>query len=447
MKVDENEYLLINSRTGAVDVVDEPVIDVLRGDLSDVDLSLLEILKKRGHVTKLSPEEELQQMKDFFEKLFPRLNRIKRYIIIPTYNCNLRCIYCWENELHAKGKEWMKKRLSFEKVDLLFSALDKLNEGVSKKEPLIYFGGEPLLMENMDIITYMMEKGTKRGYTHYIVTNGTTIPYYVHLLKRYPIHGIQVTLDGTVEVHNFRRKGPGGKGTFDKIIEGIKILREMKIKTYIRVNLDKTNINSMVKFADFIKTQGWQRDQFITIYLASVFSHGCGGYPKAFDRESSVHNFISLLNQDSLWEIFHKGIRDIHPLESVLNMGNAWIPRFYSCSAHYNQLFFDPHGDIYTCWEAVGEAEHCVGQFIPNLEFNANYDTWKHRAVFNIEKCRTCEYIFLCGGGCAYAAYKREGTLFAPVCEVRKRVFNEYIAFYYKKFGKKGDFSSMSDLL
>ena len=433
VKIDEERYLLINSCSGAIDLVDKEVIDLLESDLSQGDSSIFEFLTERGHVTELSPEEELNHVENFCRRLHAQFSRIKTYIIIPTYRCNLRCTYCFEKSLYSKGEEWVKKALSFEEVDLLFEAFGRLSEGTIRKKPLTYFGGEPMLPENIELLNYIMREGSRRGYIHYFVTNGTNIQCYLPLLRRYPIHGLQITLDGTQEVHNSRRKGPKNEGTFQCIVEGIELLREHRIKTYVRVTVDRTNIDSLGDLAGFMKKRGWHTDQFVVPYLVPVFPHGCREHSRANKKEISVSALISLWNKNELWEVFKRGVADFHPLESALR-GDTWTPQFYKCRAHTGQLFFDPHGKIYTCWEAVGEAEHSVGHFIPGLEFNKTYEVWRQRTVFAIEKCRRCKYAFMCGGGCAYRAYKKKGTLFAPVCEYTEKMLKEYIPFYYCTF-------------
>ncbi|MGC1119702.1 MAG: hypothetical protein WBA22_01295 [Candidatus Methanofastidiosia archaeon] len=63
------------------------------------------------------------------------------------------------------------------------------------------------------------------------------------------------------------------------------------------------------------------------------------------------------------------------------------------------------------------------------------------RTVFTIEKCRSCEPAFLCGGGCAYDAYEKCETLSVPLCRHAESVLKEYIPFYYKHLLEK-DFHS-----
>jgi uncharacterized protein len=437
LKIGEDEYLLINSRTGAVDFVDSDVIDLLQSDPDGGDFSIHEFLVERGHVTELSPEEELNHMEDFCKRLYDYFSRVKTHVIIPTYTCNLRCTYCWEQLLYSRGKKWIDKTLSFEETDLFFAALDELDEGVARKKPLIYFGGEPLLPENRELIEYIMKEGSKRGYTHFFVTNGTNIPYYLPLLKKHSIHGVQITLDGIQRIHDARRKGPKNEGSFQRIVRGIELLREHGIMTHIRVNVDKSNVDSLKDLALFIKERGWHTSKFTVPYLASVFTHGCGMYSKAYKNEDSMSYLLSLWSQNNIWEVFKRGVAGFHSLESVLR-GEPWSPQFYNCRAHSNQLLFDSHGKIYACWEAVGEEEHCVGHFIPTLEFNKKYEMWRQRTVVNMKECRACTYAFVCGGGCAYHAYDAKGTVFAPVCEHTLHVLKEYIPFCYRKFLSEG---------
>ncbi|MBU7014885.1 MAG: radical SAM protein [Theionarchaea archaeon] len=437
LKIDEDQYLLVNSRTGAVDLVDREVVELVQHGLPPPDSPIYEFLIERGHLIDLSPEEELNYMEEFCGRLHQRFSQTRTHIIIPTYTCNLRCTYCWEQLLHTRGKEWIARTLSYEEIDLFFAAVDELDDRNSEKKPLIYFGGEPLLPENRELIAYIMKEGSRRGYTHYFVTNGTHIPQYLSLLCNHRIHGVQITLDGTQEVHDARRKGPGNKGSFQDIVEGIEILSSHEIMTHIRVNVDKSNIDCLEPLAAFLKAQGWHTNPYTIPYLASVFNYGCGTYAKAYRREESITHLLSLWGRDRIWEVFKRGVAGFHALESALR-DEVWSPQFYNCRAHSNQLFFDPHGNIYPCWEAVGEDEHCVGHFIPSLEFNENSNVWRQRMVMNIKECGECTYAFVCGGGCAYHAYMLHGTVSAPVCQPTRQVLEEYIPFCYRRFLNEG---------
>ena len=62
---------------------------------------------------------------------------------------------------------------------------------------------------------------------------------------------VQVTIDGTKDVHNRRRKLKGGGETFDKIIKNIKYASEY-LRIAIRINLDKGNYSSVDKLFRYL---------------------------------------------------------------------------------------------------------------------------------------------------------------------------------------------------
>ena len=71
-------------------------------------------------------------------------------------------------------------------------------------------------------------------------------------LKDLNCQSIQITLDGIKETHDERRIFKNGDGTFDKIINKIKMVRdddEMP-NPIIRINIDKDNSKDVEKLAD-----------------------------------------------------------------------------------------------------------------------------------------------------------------------------------------------------
>ena len=77
-----------------------------------------------------------------------------------------------------------------------------------------------------------------------IVTNGSLInPQVMQWLNELNCEFLQITLDGTREIHNQRRVKKDGSGTFDEVITGIKIALSSKtIVPLIRINIDKSNL-------------------------------------------------------------------------------------------------------------------------------------------------------------------------------------------------------------
>lgn len=114
-------------------------------------------------------------------------------------------------------------------------------------------------------------------------------------------------------------------------------------------------------------------------------------------------------------------------------MGKArYRPRFWGCGAHTSLVIYDPHGNIYPCYESVGSPQHAIGVYNPRLKFDEKKrQLWRSRTVFTIPECRQCNLAFFCGGGCAMMAYTETGSIIKPHCDYTKSIVNYVIPFLY----------------
>ena len=445
IKVNSDEYLLINTRNGSVDIVDKDIIDLLFGweklgfKYDENIRDLCDALRDSGYLTEESPEEELLEVKMFCDNLFARFSRCKTHIIIPTYNCNLRCIYCWESFLKKRGREWIEKTLDEDAIDEIFNAISYLDKNcpLEQRKPIILFGGEPLLPENIEIVGQILDKGAKLGYPFFVVTNGVTLEQYLPILRKFRIQGVQITLDGPKDIHDSRRFKEGKEGTFEDIISSIERAKEIELPVYIRVMVDESNEERIYELAEFIIAKGWHRDKNIRLYLASVFPHGRVQYCHADRRDIAMARLVSLMRSHIITHVFEQEFRYFHPIDEVFLGQGDWFPLYYYCDAHYSQLFYDPHGDIYPCWLTLGEKEHSIGTYSPKLTMNKNYELWRSRNVFNLERCKQCRNALLCGGGCAYSVYEQKGTIMDSDCKFFEALYKYYIPYLYHKVTRR----------
>ena len=89
----------------------------------------------------------------------------KQILLILTLDCNLRCSYCFENNVHRK--EYM----SDETIEEIKQQIRK--DGYFLCDNIEFFGGEPMLVQDK-IIGFIEEFKDSLGYT--IMTNGTIPP-------------------------------------------------------------------------------------------------------------------------------------------------------------------------------------------------------------------------------------------------------------------------------
>ena len=96
-------------------------------------------------------------------------------------------------------------------------------------------------------------------------------------------------------------------------------------------------------------------------------------------------------------------------------------------------VMFDPHGDVYACWEEIGSKERRIGQYhggVLKLEDEAAR-AWLSRFPGAIEQCSRCPYALIHTSGCANHARAANDTIFAAACEGFQTHFPRSLADQY----------------
>ena len=155
-----------------------------------------------------------------------------------TSKCNLRCKHCFRSDYEI---EFLNEKKIKEFVNLF-----KLNN----VQGIILTGGEPLKSKYLFEILKKINGEIKVG----IATNGTLLtPEIIDKLIFYKVKNFQISLDGTnSKINDFIR----GNGTFDKIINNIKFLKEkgcnitiaMTVNSYNYEDIKNNSLNFMEKF-------------------------------------------------------------------------------------------------------------------------------------------------------------------------------------------------------
>lgn len=134
-----------------------------------------------------------------------------------TENCNLRCKYCFVNEL-VENKANMSKRSFINGINYLID---------NSKNPVVqYFGGEPLIRMDLIILghkmlTDAMEQEIIESFSEEIVTNGILLnDFNIDFFVKNNM-GLIFSIDGWREINDKNRVDIWGKGTYDKVIKNI----------------------------------------------------------------------------------------------------------------------------------------------------------------------------------------------------------------------------------
>lgn len=105
------------------------------------------------------------------------------------------------------------------------------------------------------------------------------------------------------------------------------------------------------------------------------------------------------------------------------------------CGAQNGMYILDPCGDIYTCWELVGQDEFLVGSYKNGINFDREaIDKWQGKNISKVDACSKCKYAFFCGGGCMAGALREGRGYNSPHCDGYPRVFQDLVPRTYFKF-------------
>jgi uncharacterized protein len=345
---------------------------------------------------------------------------------VPSYACNFGCSYCFQDEYaptHGANAEVV--------LEAFFAYVDETFAG--RKKYVTLFGGEPLLgtPAARQTVERLLEGTRARGLDLAIVTNGYHLADYVPLLKTGRIREVQVTLDGTRELHDRRRALKGGGKTFDAVVAGIDACLAADLGVNLRTVVDRENLADFGNLAHFAIEKGWtSHPRFKTQIGRNYELHHC------------QTNNTRLYTRLSLWEDLSKLIaadpevlRFYRPAYSVARFlfdeGRLPDPLFDSCPATKTEWAFDATGAIYPCTANVGKAGEAIGSFFPTRTLDAaTVADWHGRDVTTIGGCAACSQQLACGGGCGAVSKNQAGSVRSPDCRPVKELLGMGCAIY-----------------
>jgi uncharacterized protein len=415
-------------------------------DVAQPDEQTVTKLRKLGFLTMRTQQQELSFFRQFATTRAKRqVNALPYYLLMPTYSCNLRCPYCFQDHMRTDpAYKHLLNMMSEETVDLIFSQLPdlELRHGVDDKPELKrtykLFGGEPLLQESRPIIEYIMKKARSYSPAKFVaISNGTDLHHYEDLLGPDGIEEIQITLDGKPEEHDKRRIYPNGEGSFDLIAKNITMALKAGVKIIARVNVDKNNLADLPELASVIQSHGWHEFKNFGSYLAVIVAHNDQTDDKeCFGTRELNISFTELKKQHPQCSVFQfDGDSMKKKARMVFEQGkesSLMLPQY--CGAHNNMYVIDPFADIYACYEKTGDKKIRIGHFDKDTGLNINVKNechWRSRTVASNPICSQCRYALYCGGGCAINAEVRTGKLHANFCDSFGKRFRESIAEVY----------------
>lgn len=463
-----DSVLLVHGYSGAYDIVASDVADYLRSlDSHKLPKPLfgawlpqphnpevheappdetLTHLQSRGYLTDLSAEAEQEFLATVVHRLhLTRQHHSPIFVLMPTYDCNLRCHYCFQDHMRSDGADAGRLRtMSIDMADRLLAGMARIEarheltpDGYQRNVGL--FGGEPLLRASRPLIEHIVRCLKAAGpVTLWAATNGTELDAYLDLLGPDGIDTLQITLDGTPEEHDKRRIYADGSGSFARIARNIRAALERGTAIQVRVNVDRNNIAMLPAIARIAQAEGWPDFERFDLHTAPINAvndktdrkntFSTRQLTDAMDRMRATHPEMAVFRQpDSTLQAKARQM-----MSGSIDAMAALKASF--CGAHDRMYIFDAFADVYACWERTGEPGRRIGQIAETGEFIPNggmQDLWRGRSAISNPVCAKCRYVLYCGGGCAVLAEHQHGSLYGNFCDEYANRFRRHVAEAY----------------
>lgn len=431
-------YLLLNTLTGAVDVVPERMAKVLKPHLPiETDFLApgdLEQLILRGYL--LTEDNENAHVSKWFTDFKERM-RCLNFTVCPTFACNLYCPYCFLDPDIRRSK----RTLSVEQLNQMFSAMDQLIALRSATSvSLELFGGEPFLLANQRLVEAIILHAVGRGWPVSAITNGTQINAYFDLIERVRggVRQVQVTVDGPEEIHNKLRVRASGRGSYDEICQNVTRLLQIGIPVVLRVNTGSNNVPHLPRLLSAFEEMGWTSYSNFVCQIAPINDHadtGCiPNYLPEFMLLRQLHDLFD--NWEATRQRYHVALGyDLERRTRLLRralFGNDSSPMqgfdLAGCSASkHHYVVFGADGLLYACPETVGIAEVAIGRYSP--DFHIDVSKWSKWEVdiSNTAKCAKCSVAPICGGACPWQGFRSSSfDAYEPHCNYAQQTIETY---------------------
>jgi radical SAM protein with 4Fe4S-binding SPASM domain len=316
-----------------------------------------------------------------------------RMDIALTYDCENKCAHCYV-ESKERGEP-----LTFEQWK---EVLDKL--WAASIPHVCFTGGEPTMYDDLEgLIEYAEDIGIVTG----LITNGRRLAdeSYTRRLIDAGLDHVQITLESHDE--NVHDEMVGCPGAWKETVEGIRNAVKLPLYTMTNTTLLDKNVRDIEKTVEFLASL--HVDAFACnglIYSGKGREHG-GGITEE-ELPAILRRVMDATSRHSLRFIWYTPTRycTFNPVSAGLGIKQ--------CSAAKLNMCIEPDGTVLPCQSYFKSAGNILTDSFDSIWNSETSRALRDREWLD-EKCRKCEDLKLCGGGCPLY---REGESF--VCRDSK---------------------------
>ena len=338
-------------------------------------------------------------------------------------HCNLACKYCYYLE---KNNLYQNSHRHLMSDEMLEQFTREYIEAQTMPQVLFtWHGGEPL-MRSIDF--YKKALALQKKYAHgkqidnVIQTNGTllTDEWCEFFAKNHWLVGFSI--DGPQEYHDHYRVTPAGKPSWEKVMQGISLLKKHRVEWNAMAVVNAYNAEHPLEFYHFFRDNGCQYLQFTPI-VERLTEHEDGRTlaSLADDREipladASVTpqqwgNFLCTIFDD--WVRHDVGKTFVEIFDCTLANWMGVLPGICAYSKECGHAGVMEHnGDVYSCDHFVFP-EYKLGNIREQSLIDMLYGE-KQQAFSRLKhtslprQCKECDMEFACHGECPKNRFEKD---------------------------------------
>ena len=351
-------------------------------ELKSVHEDLYNILLLNGFIVNIDTNE-LDVIKNIsFETDFNDENY--ELTINPTMNCNFKCWYCYET--HIKDSK-MTSETYLRIIKLVENILEEKQDKL-KKFKISWFGGEPLLYFEKTVLPILKEVYPRMlknniDFTSSFTTNGLLInKELLEKCRNYGVSSFQITLDGHRDRHNQVRFISKTKGSYDEIINNIKLCLQYNFFVNVRINISEETIKDLSEIIKDFKNISEINKEFL------IFS-----FHEVWQEEKNLTVDISNIVD----EYRSYGFNSTYRGEQTASIkSSCYADKINHATINYN-------GEVFKCTARDFDSNSKEGilEIDGSISWNDKFQKRIYDTRFQNKPCLECKILPICNGGCS----------------------------------------------
>lgn len=338
-------------------------------------------------------------------------------------HCNLACKYCYYLE---KNNLYQNSHRHLMTDEMLEQFTREYIEAQTMPQVLFtWHGGEPL-MRSIDFykkaLALQKKYANGKQIDNVIQTNGTllTDEWCEFFAKNHWLVGISI--DGPQEYHDHYRVTPAGKPSWEKVMQGIQLLKKHRVEWNAMAVVNAYNAEHPLEFYHFFRDNGCQYLQFTPIVerltehedgrtLASLADNREIPLAEASVTPEQWGNFLCTIFDD--WVRHDVGKTFVEIFDCTLANWMGVLPGICAYSKECGHAGVMEHnGDVYSCDHFVFP-EYKLGNIREQSLIDMLYGE-KQQAFSRLKhtslprQCKECDMEFACHGECPKNRFEKD---------------------------------------